>query len=556
MPASPLVPTVDDFASDVVVQRYDDMVNPPGLTNFLGVAQVDHDVTGVRSLNVAPVSQGDTLSAVLWLDGRLVRSFGAAVSVRWRPDRVDRAITVDGLLVESATVMPQDVRGVAMDVTLTNLHDTPREVRLGLSLASAVTRSASPWLRPSPPSEPNVLTPAADGRAAVVGRAGETAAVCVQGVDAAGAAVGDRAIEVSATIPAGGTFRFGYVQVVDVDEAAALAAYDEVVADVPGAVRAAEQRWNAVIEAAFTPGNDEFSGHVPTLETTNDALRRLYWWGVLGVIWFRRDNPGSVLGRVYDTLMPRYWQTTTFIWDFSLSSFVHAQLDPVPMRRQIEHWIALDIHRHFGTEWQTGGPVGYWYSVNDYAMTRLVRDLVRWNGAQEFLEGSLAAHDGPSRPVAEHLHDWATAWEGLRGAHPLADYGEIDNLLECVSSYVHEIAGLNAANVWCLRAAAELAALRHDDDTAADLRKRAEALLVEVQKLYVEGKGFWHARQPDGRLVAVRHCYDFNTVGMLIGGDLPESQRAELVEYFRRELQTPSWMRALSPHDPDASFSL
>ena len=88
----------------------------------------------------------------------------------------------------------------------------------------------------------------------------------------------------------------------------------------------------------FTPsGNDEFSGHLPILETNDEALRRLYWWGVLGVIWFRRDFAGNVLGRTYDTLMPNYWSTTTFIWDYSLSSLIHALLDPVEMRGQLAH---------------------------------------------------------------------------------------------------------------------------------------------------------------------------------------------------------------------------
>ncbi|HEY9408744.1 MAG TPA: hypothetical protein VIP77_04100 [Jiangellaceae bacterium] len=550
-----LIPTVDDFVGDVVVQRFDDMVNPPGLTNFLGVAQVDHDVVGVRSVNFAPVSQGDTITALLSVDRRLFRSYGEPVSLRWRPDRVDRDAVVDGWLIESVTVTPPGVRGVAIDIRVTNETGHEREVRLGLAIASGVTQSPKPWLAATPPEETNTLAPAA-GRRALVSRARDTAAVSVQGVDAADAVVGDRTIEVVARVAAGASYRFGYVHVTDADEDAALAAFDAVAVDVPGAVAASEQHWNAVIEAAFTPGNDEFSGHVPTLSTSNDALRRLYWWGVLGVIWFRRDNPVSVLGRTYDTLMPRYWQTTTFIWDFSLSSMVHALLDPVPMRRQIEHWIHTDIHRHFGTEWQTGGPVGYWYSVNDYAMTRLVRDLVRWNQAPEFLEVSLAASDGPSRPVAEHLREWALAWEQFRGEHALADYGEIDNLLECVSSYVHEVASLNAANVWCMRAAAEVADLRGDGAGAAELRARADALVGDVQELYVDGAGFWHARQPDGRLVPVRHCYDFTTVGMTIGADLGDSQRAEMVDFFQRELQTPSWMRAMSPYDADASFSL
>ncbi|TDE08758.1 hypothetical protein [Jiangella asiatica] len=549
-----VTPTVDDFTADTVTQRYDDMFNPPGLTNFLGAVQVDHDVTAVRSVNFAPVSHGDTVTAALFVDGRLFRSFGSPVSVQWRPDRVVRSAQLGDLAITTTTATPPGLSGVVVDIEVTNISDAPRTVRLGLSVASSVTRT-TPWRASIPPSEPNTLELAA-GRAALLGRASSSAAVSVQGVDADDARVRGRSVEVDATIDAGATYRLGYAHVIAVAEEEALAAYDAAVADVPGGIAAARDSWNATLEAAFTPGNNEFSGHVPTLETSNDALRRLYWWGVLGVIWFRRDNPASVLGRVYDTLMPRNWQTTTFIWDFSLSSMIHALLDPEPMRKQIEHWIALDIHRHFGTEWQTGGPAGYWYSVNDYAMTRLVRDYVRWNGRPDFLEVKLAAHDGPARPVADHVSDWATAWERFRTSHALADYGEIDNLMECVSSYIHEVASLNAANVWCMRAAADIASLRGDDGAAADLRERAAALVPHVRELYVEGEGFWHARQPDGRMVPVRHCYDFTTVGMTIAADLPERQRAEMVEFFVRELRTPAWMRALSPYDDDASFSL
>lgn len=85
-----LIPTVEDFASDPIAQYYDDMVNPPGLTNFLGAVQADHDITAVRSVNFAPVSHGDTVTGSLWVDGRLFRSFGVPVTLQWRPDRVVR----------------------------------------------------------------------------------------------------------------------------------------------------------------------------------------------------------------------------------------------------------------------------------------------------------------------------------------------------------------------------------------------------------------------------------------------------------------------------------
>jgi hypothetical protein len=540
-----MIPRSADLASDVLTHTYDDMFNPPGLTNFLGTAQVDLDVLAIRSVNFPPYSHGDTITGQLYVDGRLARSYGGTVEVVWRPDQVVRSTTIDDLQLRTTTACAPGRPAVVVQLDIAG--QPGRSVQLGLSLASTATRSAEGWLRPEPPSEPNTLQ-IVDNR--VVGTGASGSAVSLQGLDVP-STVDRGMLNATVVLDETGQGRLSYVHVLagTLDEASEH--FDVCVADVPAVLTVAESMWDVAIADAFDPDSDGFSGSLPILETSNEALQKLYWWGVLGVIWFRRDNPASVLGRTYDTLMPRYWQTTTFIWDYSLSSLTHALLDPEPMRKHIEHWITLDTHKHFGTEWLTGGPVGYWYSVNDFAMTRLVRDYVRFTGDEDFL----AAQVGPKQ-VGEHVHDWATAWRGLRGEHALADYGGIDNLLECVSSYVHEVASFNAANVWCMRVAAELADRSGDADRAALLRKEALTQAGHVNELYVEGKGFWHARQPDGTLVPVRHCYDFNIVGTTIPDDLSESQRAEMVSFFQRELQTPTWMRALSPYDPDAAFSL
>ncbi|GAB2558273.1 glucosidase family protein [Kribbella endophytica] len=546
------IPRSADLASDVLTHTYDDMFNPPGLTNFLGTAQVDLDVFAVRSVNFPPYSHGDCITGQLYVDGRLARSYGGEVEVVWRPDHVVRTTTIDGLSLRSTTACAPGRPAVVVQL---EVEGTPgREVRIGLALASTATRSPSGWLRPEPPSEPNTLA-AADGRLALVGTGESASAVSLQGLDVPGEVRGQALVETTLTLDASGHARLGYVHVLAGTLEEAGEHYDACVADVPAVLVAAEQLWDKALADAFDPASDGFSGSLPVLETSNEALRKLYWWGVLGVIWFRRDNPASVLGRTYDTLMPRYWQTTTFIWDYSLSSLTHALLDPAPMRRHIEHWIDLDTHAHFGTEWLTGGPVGYWYSVNDFAMTRLVRDYVRFTGDGDFL-ATPVGRETARKPVGEHLHDWATAWRGLRKDHALADYGGIDNLMECVSSYIHEVASFNAANVWCLRVAAEVAERDGDVDRAELLRKEAEEQAGHVNELYIEGAGFWHARQPDGTLFPVRHCYDFNIVGTTMADDLSESQRTEMVEFFQRELQTPTWMRALSPYDADAAFSL
>jgi hypothetical protein len=568
MPRQQSIPTVDDLAADPVTHHYDDLIAPSGLTNHLGTVRVDHDLTAIGAVTFPPVSQGLASTAVCFVDGRLVQSFGVPITHEWRPDRVVRRMTLPGLELETVTVCVPGRTAVAIDVRVRNTGAGRRTVRVGLALSARVVATGEAWLNAESPSARNDVE--VDG-ARLIFREAAGSAWSVQGVDARATArlsgvaptteefevgIGGTGrggeVTVELEVEPGGVAGFGFVQAVATSKEAALAEYDAVIADVPAAVEASTLAWNARLAAAFTPGNAEFSGHLPVLETSSEALRRLYWWGVLGVIWFRRDYAGNVLGRSYDTLSPSYWATTTFIWDFSLSSLTHALLDPEPMRRQLSHWIDSDTHEHFGTSSLTGGPVGRWYSVNDYAMTRLVHDYVRFTGDAAWLDEPQA--DG--RPVLDHLQFWARAWHDLRRSSSLADYGEIDNLLECVSSYTHEVASFNAANVWNLRTTAAVLAARGDDAAAHELLAEADELVGAVLDLYVAGEGVFAAGQPDGTRLPVRHCYDFNIVGTTIAADLDERTRAEMVAFFRNELQTSNWMRALSPWDADAAYSI
>lgn len=562
------IPTVADLAADPIAHHYDDMVAPAGLTNNLGTVRVDHDLTSITAVQFPPVSQGLAATAVAFVDGRIFKSYGAAVTHEWRPDRVVRRAVLPGLELETTTVAVPGKTAVAIDVRVRNLGSQERQVQVMLSLAARVVAHDGPWLTAESPDAQNEAS--VESSRLVFSDAAETA-WSVQGVDVPATArlsgvaptseefsigVGGMGrggdVTVALDIAAGGAARFGYVQALGRTRDAAVGVFDAVAADVPGAVNASEEYWNAQLEAAVTPGNTEFSGHLPVLETSSDALRRLYWWGILGILYFRRDYEGNVLGRSYDTLMPNYWGTTTFLWDFSLSSVTHALLDPAAMKRQLLHWIESDTHTLFGTSSLTGDPVGQWYSVNDYAMTRLVRDYVRFTGDDAFLDEAPTGE----RMVVDHLRFWARAWQALRRSSELADYGEIENLLECVSSYTHEVASFNAASVWNLRVTADVLERRGDAAGAAELRAEAGTLLGAVLGLYLPGEGFFAAGQPDGTKLPVRHCYDFNVVGTSIAGDLDDDTRREMVAFFQRELQTPEWMRALSPWDPDASYSI
>lgn len=549
-------PTVHEFCSDTLVHGFGDLWNPPGLTNFLGCAQVDLDPVALRSVSFPPYAMGELATGHLFLDDRLFTALGVPVSVTWRPDQVHRSAQWDGLLVQTRTVVPMGSTAVVVKITVTNTGEKRRAVPIRLALRSGITKKVARWSEPSPPWEEDNLLLLDPERVALVWSAQHSNAAVVQGGVPRADVCDAHGLRWEPVIGAGGTWEATYVLAIGEHIGAALATYDALVVDPEGHVLRAEQEWDAEIAAVFTPGNDRYSGHLPLLVTSDPDLRRVWLMGVIGVVYFKRDNPHSVMGRTYDTLMPRYWQSLTFLWDYSLSSLVHSLLDPDVMRRYLEHWISTDVHTHMGTEWLTGQPVGMWYAVNDYAMCQTIDAYVRASGDTAWLAHELPGPGGEPLSVVGHLDHYACNWRRFRSASGLANYGGIGNLLECVSTYVNEVASLNAANVWMLRKAAEVARFLGDEVAALWYETEADILAVDLQQLYADGDGWWHARQPDGRMVAVRHCYDFSTVAATIPDDLSSKQREEMVAFFVRELQTPTWMRALSDRDTDASYSV
>src|ERR1700754_567047 len=95
------IPTVDDLAADVITHHYDDLIAPPGLTNFLGTTVVGHDLVSLQAVTFPPVSQGLAQTGALFVDGRVFESYGIPIAHAWRPDRVVRSASVDGLDIET-----------------------------------------------------------------------------------------------------------------------------------------------------------------------------------------------------------------------------------------------------------------------------------------------------------------------------------------------------------------------------------------------------------------------------------------------------------------------
>lgn len=559
----PDIPTTASMRSITMIHSFGDLFNPPGLTNQWGCAQAAVDVVAVRSIafppfaqgemNVAPLgSGGELLTGILFVDGEYFAATKTPIEFVWQPDRVERRATYKGLELKSVTVVPFRTMAVAVKLTVSNMTKARRRVEVKLAVNGGAAKSVTPWNAAASPGEFDNAREVDAPRGAVLCKAVHSDAFVLQGASPKPDTLLPSWLIYKLDLAPAESKTIVFVNSLGESRDYVEKNYDAVVNSFDAVAKATNDEWDAELRAAFTPNNGRFSGYLPTLVTTNEPLKRLYHAAVMSAIYFRRTTPHSVYGTTYVTLLPRYWETTTFLWDISLSAMLLAMLDPAVLRRMIETWMTLDVHQHFGTEFLTGAGVGPWYSVNDFAMSRMAKEYLRWTGDAAWLDKEVGG-----AKVLDRLVSYAEHWRELdTNRHGLADYGGVNNLLEAVSSYVHEVAGLNAANVYNLRFAAELLEHKGHKDKADALRQEAVELARRVNELYVDGKGVWRCRLPDGSYNEVHHCYDFGTTLTTIGDTMSERQKKEMVRFFRAELQTPTWMRALSTRDLDVTFSI
>lgn len=315
-------------------------------------------------------------------------------------------------------------------------------------------------------------------------------------------------------------------------------------------VHAWEREWRA----AFTLAEAGFSGVAPLVECSNSKVSQLYYMGILTLLYCKRTPTFGGSARTYITGFPASHETFpvnwVFPWDTKMIAGILSMLDPDVLKAMIVSWLEADLHQGCALDFTTKQPVGFWYAVNDYALVHMCYQYLRYTGDRDFLSEMVRGQS-----VLRHLEAASLYYTRLSGEDGLADYGEAENLLECVSSYTHKVASFNASNVWNLRTVARLMENEGHAPEAEVLRARADALVPQVLSLYLPGEGAWTCLQPDGSRVPVRHCLDFFTTAQCLPDDLSATQLEEMVTFFLRELRTETWMHALSPLDPDTAFS-
>lgn len=563
----PGIPAPADLASDRITYNFRDLICSPAAQNEWGYVKAAKSVSGITGISFPPLaccgvaeipwSPGFLLTCEIFLNGRILISYpppADRVTYTWYPHGIVREADAEGLRFTTQTFMPSKQRTVAESITVVNRSGEHRNFTISFDLRAGVAaKPGKPWFSSCPGEGDNLIHWDA-ARGGLVFAAQHSKAVSIQGVTPrTDHFERNRMLVYAISMNPGETRTFHYVNALAEDQATALDAYDRAQANFDALVKENEETFRGLIHSAFTPGNSEFSGHLPQLLTDNEDLWRLYYVGFTNLLTGRRTSPDSVYGPTYLTLGGRVLPTLSFPWDTSLTALSLAMLDPVPLRKLVETWFVQDMHQHLATDYISGQGVGPWYAVNDAAILRCADSYLRVTGDFAWLDKSI---DG--KPVLERLAAHALYWKQL-DAHGqgLGDYGKLENLLEVVSTYLHAVAGMNAGNVYGMRFVASLLERRGDAARAAQLRSEAKDLAVRInERLYVRGKGWWKCEQPDGSFLEVRHCYDLLSILDDMFEDLSGEQKREMSEFFWAQLHSPLWMRALSPDDADATWNI
>ncbi len=561
----PAIPSLTDLASVRMQHSYMDLFNLPISMNDWGYAQTVKSVSAVSAIAFPPYaccgmpdipwSPGFLTTCELFVNDRFVAISDdptEAVTYQWFPHCVVREQIVEELHLRTTLFLPPRQRAVMQRIEIRNLSAHSRTFTLRFDMRAAAACKTTAWFTNLPGEGDNLISwNAAHGR--ITWSAQHSPAAAAQGIHPpADALIAGKMLQYHLSLAPGAVRELHFVCAVASTATEAEAMHDRLQTNFAAAQQQNQQRFEQLLQAAYTPGNSEFSGYLPRLQTDSEALWNLWQNGLRNLLSARRNSPDSAYGPTLLTLSGHVLPTLSFPWDTSLTSLSLALLDPEPLRNLVEVWFQRDMHRHLATDYISGEAIGPWYAVNDMAIVRCSRDYLRITGDFAWLDKTIAG-----KTVLDYLIDHATYWKQLVGRNGLADYGGISNLLEVVSTYVHQVAGMNAGNVSSMRFVAALLDRRGRNSEAAQLRAQATDLAARINRiLYVKGAGWWRAGQPDGSFNEVRHCYDFLAVLDNMSQDLSAIQKQEMAHFFWSQLASKKWMRALATSDPDATWNV
>jgi hypothetical protein len=544
------IPTMDELAGNWL-DADSTILSYPALNNTQGSAQaIRGDVLSIGKLSFPPVTMSGETGSMLVNDNKPELN-----KVRWYPYQVLRKGKAGNLEIKTAVRMLYEQKGLLFHIVVTNNGTSLQTFNVKLNLRAFTARHINwGWKIPREADTRSFSVEAIDkGQSILILDSLNQLSNCFSfghKIDKLLVNQNSGIAELHITLLPKASEVINYVLVIgEKDQEAhdlALKCSDKF----NYYFNKVEEDWKTRFNAMFTPGNLFFSGNLPVLVSSDKELKRTYYMSAISLLSVLRTG-FPMAPRVYVSNTPESNCTMMYFWDTREWATSLALLDPVMMKQYLRSWLAKGIYTGYSEEYLTGSLQGVWYSANDYSVFILLNDYLNVTGDRSFLSEKIN-----NLTVLDHMDSISCHWKSLvKQGRTLADYGEASNLLECVPTYINEVASFNAANVWMMRRVADIQESAGNAARAGVLRKDAESLLTEVLKLYIPGEGVWNALHKDGTKVQVRHIFDFATIGLTIKDDLTSKMQDEMTGFVERELITRYWMRAQSLSDPAAGVS-
>lgn len=559
----PAIPSIDEMASEWL--EVDELAHMPSLHNFHDMAACAPDLVGV---NYNPDGQlfdwptGPRWFRYLTLPLLKLRVNGneyETTTCRWYPHQAVRKRNIEGLDLETTVRMEFEGPGLFYEIRVTNSTDKEQSVDLALEVPGIEVPDTEKLIVAYESNDPKLETAHAFGDSTPESEGADSKLEMVHAfVDQP-----DQIEEMPDTVAAqwkrelkpgeSETIRFVMSHGQNTEQFPSQMTIDQAsdwAANFQENWKSIKSRWEERWDDVFSPGNDHFSGHLPTLITSNERLSDIYYRSILTLLVLHRTNM-AMCDRVFVTSGERD-KGVVFFWDTSMWSKVFALLEPEAMKEHVKIFLSCDPHKGPVYSMDDGHQWEGWYAANDSTIFTFVNEYLNVTGDLAFLDEKVG-----DKTVLQHLDSLATNWQKLQRDKGvmLADYGENRNLLECAPAYIHRVPSFNAANVWMMRTTADFYEKRGNTKRAAQLREWADEFAQAVLKLYKPGDGVWYALHRDGDRVELRHCYDFVCIGRFMPEDLTPQMKEEMVNFVERELITDHWMRAMSPRDKAAAES-
>ena len=543
------IPSLDELAGHWM--DFDSLKNWPSVNNFHGGLGVTDDISGVHYLTFAPLTLGGR-SATTYIDSKQVLTSES----RWYPYQAMRRTSHDGLEITSTTRMAFEDQGVLIRINISNPTEQSRTIKFHLDLTGRMRKSDTRWQWNAPRAGDNESDAilAENNQVLLISDKKSDAHIAyafAQRPDQLQAKGHNGSATWNVTVPQGKTIALEYLMVLGENDNTVSTTAKQWADSFEKQFQKAKDLWSDRWLGTFTPGNKHFSQHLPTLVTTDDKIRRVYYMSIASTLQLYRTNM-PMSDSVFVTGGPRWAVTLTYFWDAGMWETAYALLDPASLKQHLKEWLAMDLHRCYAKDYLSGQGAGLWYAANDCSVFQCIHAYLCTTGDEDFLKEEVAGET-----ILEHLEGLATHYKTLVDKDGvLADYGGIENMLECVPTYKHRVPSFNAANVWMLRRTADLLEKTGGDFShVSKLRNDANVLQAEVLKLYVPGQGVWSSLHRDGKKVEMRHVLDFIVVGHSLADNLQPEVKKAMVNFVERELLTKHWMRAQSLSDISAEHS-